>query len=66
MPRGWQESGSRLFEGDTPEDAADKARAYLPPGLIRSWPAGYGGTQVIEYWSEPEAEGDDLGGSPRT
>lgn len=46
-PRGWMESGEKNFPN------AEEARAYLPPGLIRSWPPSYGGTRVLEYWSEP-------------
>ncbi len=45
-PKGWIESGSKRFNN------ADDARAYLPPGLVRSWPPNYGGTRVIEYWNE--------------
>lgn len=47
-PKGWMESGSKEFQ------TADAARSVLPRGLVRSWPPSYGGTQVIEWWSEPE------------
>jgi hypothetical protein len=47
---GWIESGRMRFP------TADAARAHLPPGLIRSWPRGYGSSSVLEYWDEPPTE----------